>query len=573
MLTNSADVSVPRLSGLSGRIATARRLLPSGLAIVVPLVAMAWALWWDWGRPGLYMDAINPEYLGQWVLHGSPSTHSLMPGNALFGRLPVFTGSVYHGSTQLYFSLPFVAVFGFNLAAWRVVQFVAAGIMLLLVVRLISNTLGPARRRGAAVLSLLAALGLVADPAFSLALRTQAYSCLFPMMFLLGSLVVLRLGTDTDPGWRRRVAAGVLYGLAAFSYFIFLLFAPAMLFILWRSAHPAPLLRRLRCLVPWLVGTIIGYSPFILGMFLIARALGGISQARQYLAGLSDTLHVGPQTTGFLPRIEAPIKNFHYMINGEWVSLMILAKPVSVWGDVRAAVGLTLIVVGFLLSLWRRFDARYRHAQQAVVALLVSFMVVSVLFGDRLAGHHFSALMPLWYLAIALSLAIIAEVVRGLCASRLELRVANRIAWSAIVAVTAGIALCGLGSQVAAHREIRRSGGALLYSQAVTQLAVSIEDLPTHSTVYTPDWGYGMELEFLAGDKANVVFANGTPARVHASACVNRPVAIIATFPSALDAAALAAKSMTAAQPRQLWLNDAGVPLIQVDWFMSDRPC
>jgi len=51
--------------------------------------------------PGVYMDAVNPDYMAVSVLnrHGEPITAWLLPGNYLAQRYPVLI-SFYHGSQQ-----------------------------------------------------------------------------------------------------------------------------------------------------------------------------------------------------------------------------------------------------------------------------------------------------------------------------------------------------------------------------------------------------------------------------------------------------------------------------------------
>jgi hypothetical protein len=562
-----------RSSELPRRLASvARARVRLNPAIAVPLVLLALAMAWDWGRPGLYMDSINPEYLVRWILHKDDGTRLIMPGNMVFGRLPVFTGTVYHGSTQLYFSLPFFAVLGINLAAWRVVQFAAAAVIVVLVGRIVSVSAG-GKRIGAAA-GLLAAGGLVLDPGFALTLRTQAYSCIFPVGLLLGAVALLRVGRADEPSQRRRLLAGVLFGLSCFSYFIFILFGPAMLWIVWRSIKRRELGSRVRAYLVWAVGVVVGYLPFIVGVLLIARSLGGLHQAVHYMANMGDTLHVGPSQTGVGERFSATFSQTARTFNGSWVSLTFVGKFAGTVGVLRAALGAAVIVIGLAVSFSSRANPAARHALHVAVALLCSFWVGSLVFGNRLQGHHFAALIPLWYLAIGLAAAMIVE--RLVRLSRSGSPRPAQWAKPAIAAATVAalaIGALGLAQQASLHSQLRSTGGLNLYSQAITALGVHLEDEATGEAVITPDWGYTLPLEFLAGDKATVLFIPATAAVIRAQSCRHTRVAVVNSYPAALDLTSLAAKSQTTLGPVELWNQGNGTPLFQIAWFTRVAPC
>jgi hypothetical protein len=84
-----------------------RATLPVVFLLSLSVFATSFAR--DWRLPGLYMDAINPEYLAPGILHPGRAVEYILPGNKVFGdRFPVFTGTNYHGSVQLYAVLPII---------------------------------------------------------------------------------------------------------------------------------------------------------------------------------------------------------------------------------------------------------------------------------------------------------------------------------------------------------------------------------------------------------------------------------------------------------------------------------
>src|SRR5664279_3129088 len=86
------------------------RLAP--LAVLGVLFVFACAVAWHVELPGLYMDAVNPDYMVVDLINGpadaSPAWY--LPGNMLAGRIPLLT-SIYHGTSQVWYALPFVALF------------------------------------------------------------------------------------------------------------------------------------------------------------------------------------------------------------------------------------------------------------------------------------------------------------------------------------------------------------------------------------------------------------------------------------------------------------------------------
>ena len=70
--------------------------------------------------PGVYMDAVNPDYIAVRLLHpeAEPLLPWLLPGNLLLDRAPILI-SFYHGSQQVWLGLPFFAIFGTGVAGLR----------------------------------------------------------------------------------------------------------------------------------------------------------------------------------------------------------------------------------------------------------------------------------------------------------------------------------------------------------------------------------------------------------------------------------------------------------------------
>ena len=200
-----------------------------GVAVVsgVALVVFAACFAWHWRLPGLYMDAVNPEYLLPGVLEPPPPFDLAIPGNRLDGW-PVFTGTVYHGSVQLYAALPFAAVLGSDLSTFRIVQMLVG-----------AADPGHGRAAGGAALRRQAGAGGVRRGGDRRGARVRPVAAHAGVQLHVPAVAAARRACSCCSRARGRVAAtaarrrarGVLFGLAAFSYFIYWFFLPALLWL------------------------------------------------------------------------------------------------------------------------------------------------------------------------------------------------------------------------------------------------------------------------------------------------------------------------------------------------------
>src|SRR5256885_13811784 len=172
------------------------------LIVFLVLAAFAAGVMLDIDLPGVYMDAVNPDYLVVPVLHPTrPIEASVLPGNYIAHRLPILT-SFYHGTEQVWLGLPFFALLGTSVVSLRLVHGLFGCAVL-------AGALWWMRRAGVkpAVIA-LAGIALAVDPAFVFAFRTQSYITLAPVAWLLLSLVALDLAANRDDARRWLFCSG-----------------------------------------------------------------------------------------------------------------------------------------------------------------------------------------------------------------------------------------------------------------------------------------------------------------------------------------------------------------------------
>ena len=364
------------------------------LVTAVALIVFALAYAMDWRLPGLYMDAVNPEYIIPGIFDPKAPGHHpwILPGNVILGRFPLFTGQIYHGSTQIYFALPLMALFGIDVGTLRIAQGTAGCVIVLLLALFLRRRDAPAQSAIATAALLLLAL----DPSFVVALRTQAYSCLFPLMLLLGAMLLLR-------GWQTKAAPrGADFrqrrpvrprGLQLLHLRV-LLSGARLVFpdrardeVIARLALHRALARRLR------------HRLFSADRRLVPgrQALGGFVPMLHWLHAHSDSLHPLGAGGGALDHLSSMFIATRGVVTGRWPWIMVLQHHsgdfrLDEGGAARRRAVVTLVIA----------RATPRAERRALVTPLVfvgSFLACATIFGSRLDGHHYTAILPFIYAA------------------------------------------------------------------------------------------------------------------------------------------------------------------------------
>src|SRR5262249_41618462 len=88
--------------------------------------------------PGVYMDAVNPDYMVVRLLNPAAKDLAvwILPGQLVFGKLPILA-QLYQGALTYYFGLPFYFLFGTDVLGIRIAEigfglFVLLGVWLFL---------------------------------------------------------------------------------------------------------------------------------------------------------------------------------------------------------------------------------------------------------------------------------------------------------------------------------------------------------------------------------------------------------------------------------------------------------
>ena len=460
---------------------TARRWLPFLLVVAVYAVAVAQNI----TLPGVYMDAVNPDYLAVRLLHRhtEPITAWLLPGNYLGGRAPVLI-SFYHGAQQTWLGLPGFFLFGTTVAGLRITHALfGLGVLAALYAVLTRAALKPWQ-------AALACAALAVDPSFTYAFRTQSYITVAPMAWLLLSLYCVQRAALPEARRARWLAgSGVLYGLAVVGYFVYAFFLPAVLLALRWWAPPGGRARGGG--LAWLAGAAVGGAFYPIGYALVAHQMGGIAEGWAYFQQTQRALNAFSEQPALAARLTHVTATIASAFENSFHHALIFGTHGTVpGGSFKMALLLALPGLAWLRAEWRR-DAT--PALRTFVALAVSYVAVATLFGTRLSGHHYMVLVPVAYGALALGLASLASAPRAWqsAAATFALPVAVLVALNA-------------GGQVREARELAATGGTGNYSDAINRLAADLDAMPRRPFVYFPDWGLSMPVAFLTGGRVGM---------------------------------------------------------------------
>jgi putative flippase GtrA len=432
--------------------------------------------------PGLYMDAVNPDYLSARTLH--PEIRNAV--NAMPTVWFPMLGSLYHGVQNYYVSLPVVGLLGFNLPALRIAQALfGAGIvtmMYFVTQRIVSSRL----------LAFAAAALLATDIAFLASFRTQFYIVISGVFWLLFAIYVA-LGTKYEDNLKQRFfISGALYGLAVYSYFIFLFFLPVWLVLIrYNTARWQPTLR-------WTFGFCLGMSPYVLGYLSLMFALGGPRQFVDWLIRNFSTLAPLSSKLTFQESVSDSLRNASYAIQNTGNELMIFGNSLNtpftefkVWWLI---VGTLLLLVPFKIlkdgrSKSDTYDTieadDYLLLPHQLVWFALAFMLFSLTLGNRIWIHHFSILVPLLYLlAISGFSFILGKHFKIL-----------------LLAMIFSIGSLNVYQQDRFFDQLELTGGTGKMSNAQARLVEDALASPVNTVYFFPEWGFFMPFAFLTGNQ------------------------------------------------------------------------
>jgi hypothetical protein len=432
--------------------------------------------------PGLYFDAVNPDFIGARLLH--PQLHN--PTAALPSKIFPILGSPYHGVQNLYVDLPVFAIFGFSVASVRIAQ-ALFGVVLL--AALFTTT---RRLTQSTSLAMLGALGLATDIAFTASFRTQFYIVMGGAAWVFVALMLLLPNRPEEcVSMRRLFWSGFFSGLAGYGYFVLLFFLPGLLALV--ALRPQSDRRQV---IRWLCGLAVGFTPYVLGYLSLTLKLHGVGPTLTFIRSMVGQLHPLQSSGASGSNLLYALQMARLAITNGGNDAMIFGYSLpSWWGEAKFYV---FAACTLILSAWSLISlaALRKSSPRALIGLLpLSYLLVASLLGSRLWTHHFCVLVPFVYLLPLSPLANL-PIKSGV----------NRLLPTAAVGLASIGCLLGNGSQqFAFHENLARSGGEGMSTSALTQLALEARHAPPQTAYVFPEWGFFTSFCLLTENKVRYV--------------------------------------------------------------------
>ena len=425
------------------------------------------------------MDSVNPEY---WI------ARTLNPEIANPVWIPPTVGppallTLYAGTQNYYFELPIIKILGFSNFSLRFAQSLIGVFILLIVYKIISHITSRPK------VAFLATLLLAIDPAFVFSFRTQFQVMLGGIVWFLLSLYFLFKSRIPDRSFTIYLS-GISYGLAIYSYFIYVFFFPALLFIIVKK-HRHNFAKNFR----WLLGLTFGLLPYAYGYLSMLAAVGSLKSTLELIKGWLVVLNPAASANeSFLTRITSAVQlGYQAFLNVGNQSVLIgeLSTPRS--ADLKWAAICLVLVGAIVLGIKGSANSTPSSSREFIkigCLLFVSYVFMAAIFGGRLAPHHFILLVPLVYMGIGLSLA-----------QFLSVKVPKYYLQSFVIFFVISVSSLSILQSNLTYNRLEETGGTGLATNALTNLAIDARQDPDNSIYIFPDWGFFMPFAFQTQNK------------------------------------------------------------------------
>lgn len=423
---------------------------------------------------GIYMDSVNPEYWIARTINSELANPVWIPPTV--GPPALLT--LYAGTFSYFFELPIIKILGFSTFSLRFAQSIIGIILLALVYKVICvATKKP-------IVGLFTTLLLAIEPAFFFSYRTQFQVMLAGLIWLLMSLILMYKKPSSR--WSLPLLfSGLFYGFAVYTYFIYLFFLPGILTLLYLDQKS-----NLQKIFHWLLGLVIGLTPYLYGYVSMFVAVGNVSETLNLIKGWLQILQ---PTTGinesFVTKIEKSFAFSYQAISNIGNQLMLISDSMTP----RSTDLKLLILTLFLLTLSVIFTfkvlknkLKYERNYLAIFWILISsYLIFAAIFGGRLGSHHFILIVPLLYIVLGVCVGYLTEIFyaqRNSCIS---------LFLSAIL-----VGSLSLMQSNFLFERLRVTGGVGLSTNALSNLAMDARQDPRKSIYIFPDWGFFMPFAF-----------------------------------------------------------------------------
>lgn len=415
--------------------------------------------------PGLYYDAVNPDYIAAKYLTGIDPYINHFPPYTTFPTL----GQLYHGVGHFYLSSVFFNIFGTSDISLRLMHSLLGLIIVLLSFILLKRLIGN-NHVAFAVCAVLAV-----DPTLTFAFRTQSYITLTPIIFTFISILLL-LNTKTNT-ILKLIISGFSSGLAFYGYFVYLFFIPAFIILIINKQSNYK--QNTKNIVIWSSGFCIGCILYIIGYIQFINELGSFTAFIESLKSVS----MSNSSYSLFHVITAQFNKLLSAISGEYNYLMMFsASPKLPLGQIK--VGLIVSII-----LWSISKNTTTKTNSIPLNFIFSFLLISFIFGNKIGSHHLVIILPFLYLQLGISIIRILEQKK------------NISAYTTLCIVGLICISLNFSFQFNTQKTLNETGGVGYYSDSLKQLALEALHSNTNRIYVFGEWGFSAPFAILTEGK------------------------------------------------------------------------
>lgn len=431
--------------------------------------------------PGLYMDAINPDYLAAlWLNPGISNPTWQIP----YEGIPIL-GGLYHGMQTAYLGLLTYGTLGTSVTSARITH-ALFGAVIILITWLIFKRLSNKDS-----LALIIVLALATDMSFLGSFRTQSYIILSGQGWILLSFYLLQQANHYKELCKWPVVtSGIAAGLSVYGYFVFLFFIPPLVaYTAFGKGYGC----KSKWIFLWGSGFFIGLLPYLIGYLELIFALGGIKQFMLWMQNAVHGLKPLEGSSTYKDGFQDVLRFASLALSGIGNEKLIFGIPISSqFITLRSAlfiVSTAICTLGAFIELKRnKYNAYFLIT---LVALPISFLLISAWFGSRLGVHHFTVFVALAYLMIGAAVWWLSTI-----ATKYRIVVSNVASVFLLTLICLNIA-----QQNRVQQLLEATGGRGMTTDAITTLSSEALRHKDGATWFFPEWGFFMPFVFLTGNQ------------------------------------------------------------------------
>lgn len=442
--------------------------------------------------PGLYMDAVNPDYL---ALHiASPD---LVPAWIYSDNIleSVITGQIYHYpimnslygiATPAYLFWIWSRIFGASVVSLRCIHIIYGCGVVYVFYKLIKSLFEKKTGTIAAITTIFAF-----SPMMIFVWRTQYYLQLFPMLTFLPALTILiNEMKKEDINYKKILLVNILFGFSAAGYFVYsFYYIPVFIFEVVFFIRKKQ--RAVKCILNGVGGFFIGWVPFVYGHISII-CISGLEGWIEQLKGLSTAYGLGSNTEN---RIVHVIKIISNLFSGSKELAVIFGQ------ENHREIGYIFLAIFFLSSIYtiyvilRNRNSFINNILTKVYILLLSMFLIHILFGILIG----SSLDYQHYVMLCVIMYVIASINILLILSRMPIlkKMSSYAVIITIIIISSGIIFSN-------YKVIKTTQGENYYSNVINEVGDFLKITSDNSVMIFPQWGYWMGASISSGGEKRI---------------------------------------------------------------------